>query len=101
MRNFIYEEAVAKVAEELQLPKKFVDRVYRSYWKAVREHITELPLKDDLSDEEFIRLQPNVNIPSIGKLYVTVEKYRWWKDKFEYIKQMRENREKDAEDNED
>lgn len=101
MRNFIYEEAVAKVAEELQLPKKFVDRVYRSYWKAVREHIAELPLKDDLSDEEFIRLQPNVNIPSIGKLYVTVEKYRWWKDKFEYIKQMRENREKDAEDNED
>ena len=101
MRNFIYEEAVAKMAEELQLPKRFVDRVYRAYWKAVREHITTLPLKDDLTDEEFSKLQPNVNIPSIGKLYITGERYRWCKNKFEYIKQLRENQESNAEDNED
>jgi hypothetical protein len=101
MRNFVYEEAVARIAEELSLPKKFVDRVYRAYWKAVREHIAALPLKDDLTDEEFSKLQPNVNIPSIGKLYVTSERYRWCKDKFEYIRQLRENQKDNAEDNED
>lgn len=101
MRNFIYEEAVARVAEDLHLPKRFVDKVYRAYWKAVNEHITALPLKDDLTDEEFSKLQPNVNIPSIGKLYVTGERYRWCKDKFEYIRQLRENQENNAEDNED
>jgi hypothetical protein len=101
MRNFVYEEAVARIAEELSLPKKFVDMVYRAYWKAVREHIAALPLKDDLTDEEFSKLQPNVNIPSIGKLYVTSERYRWCKDKFEYIRQLRENQKDNAEDNED
>lgn len=97
MRNFVHERIVTEVANNLSLPKKFVDRVYRAYWRAVREHISALPLKDNLSDEEFAQLQPNVNIPSIGKLYVTQEKYRWLKNKFEQIKQLRENN--NAEDN--
>lgn len=100
MRNFTYEQAIAEVAENLHLSKRFVDRVYRSYWKAVREHISSLPLKDDLSDEQFAQLQPNVNIPSIGKLYVTFDKYRWCKDRFEYIKQLRESK-SNAENNKD
>ena len=70
MRNFVYERIINEVAESLSLPKKIVDRAYRSYWRVVREHISQLPLKEDLSDEEFAQLQPNVNIPSIGKLYV-------------------------------
>lgn len=100
MRNPLYEQFVTEVAENLSLPKKFVDRVYRSYWRAVREHISSLPLKEDLTDEEFAQLQPNVNIPSIGKLYVTAEKYRWTKNRFEQIKQYRENKD-NAEDNKD
>lgn len=91
MRNFVYEKAVAEVAESLGLSKRLVDRAYRSYWKVVREHISSLPLKEDLTDEQFAQLQPNVNIPSIGKLYVTAEKYRWFKDKFEQLKQIRES----------
>ena len=99
MRDLIYEKVVAEVADSLGLSKRLVDRAYRSYWRVVREHISSLPLKEDLSDEEFAKLQPNVNIPSIGKLYVTAEKYRWLKDKFKQIRQIRENR--NAEDNED
>lgn len=99
MRNFVYERIINEVAESLSLPKKIVDRAYRSYWRVVREHISQLPLKEDLSDEEFTQLQPNVNIPSIGKLYVTQERYRLLKDKFEKIKQYREN--SNVEDNKD
>lgn len=71
-----YDEIIQKVSEELDLPKKFVDKIYRAFWKAVREHIEALPLKEDLTDEQFMELQPNVNIPSIGKLYVTLDRYR-------------------------
>jgi hypothetical protein len=39
----------------------------------------------DLTDEEFLALRPNVNIPSIGKLYVTLDRYRRMK-KYERIK---------------
>lgn len=98
-RNFIYEQVVTEISESLGLPKRIVDRAYRSYWRAVREHISSLPLKDDLTDEQFSQLQPNVNIPSIGKLYVTFDKYKWIKEKFKQIKQLREDK-RNVEDNE-
>lgn len=79
-----YDEIIAKVAEDNGLPKKLVDRTYRAFWKAVREHIKALPLKEDLTDEEFLKLQPNVNIPSIGKLYVTLDRYHGMKKHFSF-----------------
>lgn len=71
-----YDEIITKVAESTGLTKHLVDRTYRAYWKTVRSYITSLPLKDDLTDEEFMKLRPNVNIPSIGKLYVTLDRYK-------------------------
>lgn len=70
-----YEEIISKVSGELGISKTRVDKIYKSYWRAVREHITSLPLKENLTDEEFLKLQPNVNIPSLGKLYVTLDRY--------------------------
>lgn len=81
-----YKEIISLVSKELNLPKTLVDRVYKSYWKVVREHIESLPLKDDLSDEEFLALRPNINIPSIGKLYVTLDRYKGIKKHEEYKK---------------
>ena len=78
-----YEEMVSRVADSMGLSKKLVDRTYKSYWKVVREHIVALPLKQNLSDEEFLQLRPNVNIPSIGKLFVTLDRYRAIKRHFE------------------
>lgn len=83
------EEAIREIAKELNLPKKYVDKVYKAYWKAVREHISELPLKDNLSEEEFSKLQPNVNIPSIGKLYVTYDKYSRIKELYNKYKELK------------
>lgn len=77
-----YDEIIAKVASDLGLPKRLVDKTYKSYWKAVREHISSLPLKEDLTDEEFMKLQPNVNIPSLGKLYLTLDRYRKIKESY-------------------
>lgn len=71
-----YNEIIAKVAESTGLSRHIVDRTYRAYWKTIRSYITSLPLKDDLTDEEFLALRPNVNIPSIGKLYVTLDRYK-------------------------
>lgn len=71
-----YKDIVARVAEEQGLSAALVDKTYKAYWGAVKEHIISLPLKDDLTDKEFKKLQPNVNIPSIGKLYVTLDRYK-------------------------
>lgn len=84
-----YKEIIAEISVRLNLPKGLVDKTYRAYWRAVREHIESLPLKEDLTDEEFLKLQPNVNIPSIGKLYVTLERYKAMKAVNRKLKQKK------------
>ena len=69
-------EASKELAAELGLSAVFVERVYNSYWRAIREHVTSLPLKEDLTDEEFLQLRPNINICSLGKMYVTLDRYK-------------------------
>lgn len=71
-----YREIVAEIAKRLNLPRELVDKTYRGYWRAIKEHIEALPLKEDMSEEEFVRMQPNVNIPSLGKLNVTFKRYK-------------------------
>lgn len=71
-----YDEIIKKVSIQLDLPITLVDKTYKTYWKVVRDHIASLPLKEELTDKEFLSLQPNVNIPSLGKFYVTLERYR-------------------------
>lgn len=90
-----YDEIIERVAESTGLHKTFVNKVYRAYWRAVREYMEALPLKEDLTDEEFQSLRPNVNIPAIGKFYVTLERY---KNKKKYYKINTENNVKDKED---
>lgn len=87
-----YKEIVGKVSMEIGLPEKLVDRTYKAYWRAIREHIASLPLKEDLTDEEFMKLQPNVNIPSIGKLHVTLDRYRRMKKMQEIRNQLKQNK---------
>ena len=94
-----YDEIIKKVSEELGLPKVLVDRTYKAYWRAVREHITSLPLKEDLTDEEFMKLRPNVNIPSIGKFYILLDSYRTIRKNYDNNIKLKGN--KDATHNED
>lgn len=91
-----YKEIISQMASNLNLPNREVDCIYRAYWKAVRMHITSLPLKEDLSDDAFSQLRPNVNIPSIGKLYVTSDRYRRMKNHHQIIQTKIKNKELNA-----
>lgn len=84
-------EIIKKVSEQTGIPREIVDRTYRAYWRVIRKHITSLPLKEDLTDEEFMQLQPNINIPSIGKLYVTLDRYQRMKKAFNKYKELKEH----------
>ena len=83
-----YNSLVTQVSKELNLPFRVVDKAYRSYWKFIRQIISELPLKDELSEEEFNRLRTNFNIPSIGKLSCTYARYKAMKDRYKHIKKL-------------
>ena len=90
----LLEEIITQVSKETGIPRRIVDRTYRAYWRAIREYITSLPLKEELTDEEFLKLKPNVNIPSLGKLNVTLKRYRRVKSTYNKIKEIKNLKDK-------
>lgn len=85
-----YNSLVTQVSKELDLPFRVVDKVYRSYWKSIRDTIQGLPLKDDIPKEEFQKLRTNFNIPSLGKLSCTYDRVKRVKERYRYIRNLRE-----------
>ena len=88
-----YPDIIGKVSQEMDIPLEVVDTAYKSYWKFIKQTIQSLPLKDDISEEEFAKLRTNFNIPSLGKLTCTFDRMMGVKKKFKYIKRLRENAE--------
>lgn len=85
-----YNNIVDKVSKDLQLPYNIVDRTYKAFWLYIRNTIQELPLKEDLNEAEFSMLKPNFNIPSLGKLTCTYNRYKNIKNRFNCIKKHEE-----------
>lgn len=87
-----YIEIYTKVADELNLPIEVVIEAYKSYWKFIRKTIQELPLKENLSNDEFLKLKRNFNLPSLGKLVCTEDKYKKLKRQNIFCKERRTNK---------
>lgn len=80
------EIVISKLAEELNLPTEVIFRTYKAYWLFIRETIQGLPLKENLTEEEFRRLRTNFNIPNLGKLSCTYKRHQGVKKKQELMK---------------
>lgn len=88
-----FKDIIIKVAKDNNLPEDIVSKTYKAYWMYIRNSIQSIPLKEDLTEAEFSLLKPNFNIPSLGKLYVSYDKYKGVKKRFEYIKLLRKRNE--------
>ena len=86
-----YSDIISKVSQEMSLLPEVVDTAYKSYWKFIKQTIQSLPLKDNISEEDFTKLRTNFNIPSLGKLTCTFDRMMGIKKRFKYIKRLREN----------
>lgn len=87
-----YPDIIGKVSQEMGLPPEVVDTAYKSYWKFIKQTIQSLPLKDDISEEDFTKLRTNFNIPSLGKLTCTFDRMMGIKKRFKYIRHIREKK---------
>lgn len=85
-----YQETVESLSKELEIPEEVVDYAYKSFFEFIRETIVSLPLKDELSEEDFNKLRPNFNIPSLGKLHCTYERYKGMKERVNYLKKLKD-----------
>ena len=82
-------EIILDVSRNLDISPDVVEKVYKAYWLFIKETIQALPLKDNLSEEEFSTLKTNFNVPSLGKLACTLDKYNRVKKRFKLIKNFR------------
>ena len=96
----ILKHIIKQVAKELNLPEDLVRNTYKSYWKVIRQIIESNNIKYSkdsiLTAKEFNSKQMNINIPSIGKLNCTYDKYQKTIAKFNLINNIK--RREDAKD---
>ena len=64
-----------KVAADNNLSEKTVREIYKLYWSFIREHIVKLPLKENLTEQQYSALKTNFTLPLLGKLQCT---YKQW-----------------------
>ena len=77
------------VSRTLGISPDVIEKVYKAYWLYIKTTIEALPLKDNLNEEEFLKLRTNFHIPSLGKLYVTWNRFVGCKKRYELIKKLR------------
>lgn len=73
----------------LGISPNVIEKVYKAYWLYIKTTIEELPLKEELTEEEFLKLKTNFNVPSLGKLSCTLDKYKGTKNRFKLIEKLR------------
>lgn len=81
---------ILSVSKDLGISPDVVEKVYRAYWLYIKTTIEALPLKENLTEEEFSKLRTNFNIGSLGKLFVTYKHYVGIKKRFEYLRKIGE-----------
>lgn len=87
-----YQELLEQVSNELKIPIEVVKEAYLSYWKFVKSKIAELPLDEELSEDQFKELRTNFNVPSIGKLTCTYDRFLRVRQKQQYKKEKNNGR---------
>ena len=85
-----YSDIISKVSEELDLPRELVENIYKAYWIFIRDTIEKLPLKTELTQDEYMNLRTNINIPSLGKLNCTYNRYVGIRNRFNIINKIRQ-----------
>ena len=85
-----YSDIISKVSEELNIPRELVENTYKAYWNFIRVTIEELPLKTELTQLEYGNLRTNINIPSLGKLNCTYNRYIGIRNRFNIINKIRQ-----------
>lgn len=85
-----YSDIINKVSEELNLSREIVENTYKAYWNFIRVTIEELPLKTEISQEKYEKLRTNINIPSLGKLNCTYNRYIGICNRFNIINKIRQ-----------
>ena len=88
-----FKQIIKQVAKELNLPEDLVRNTYKSYWKVIKQIIEKNNIKSNdnliFTSDEFNNNVININVPSIGKLNCTYDKYLKTINRFNLINNIK------------
>ena len=88
-----FKQIIKQVAKELNLPENLVRNTYKSYWKVIKQIIERNNIKSNdnliFTSDEFNNNVININVPSIGKLNCTYDKYLKTINRFNLINNIK------------
>lgn len=79
-------DTLKRLSKELDIPEDTILKVYKSYWKFIKDTIKDLPLKEDITEEEYNKYKTSFNIPYLGKLACPYKRFTGMKKKLKYFK---------------
>ena len=63
------------ISKDLNIPIDTIKLAYKTYWQFIREHISELPLKE-CTEEQLEDMKCCFYLPYIGKLYCNKDTFQ-------------------------
>lgn len=78
--------AIIQVSRNLSVDVKLVDRIYKSYWKFIKDKLEENKSFKGMTEEEHSNHTINFNIPFIGKLYTDYSKVNSYNNHIKFKK---------------
>lgn len=79
-------ETINRISRDLNLPPDVIKRAYKAFWMFIRQTAEQMPLKENINEETFKKLRLNFNIPNLGKLACTYDRYLGLNKKNKLIK---------------
>lgn len=76
-----YKSVVEEASKVTGIDKKTINKVYKLYWKFIKDKMFEYTLNDITDIEEFRKLRVNFNIPGLGKFGVSEKRFLGVKEK--------------------
>lgn len=88
INNKTLQDIILETSKELDIPDDVVEIAYREYWNWVKNTLENIPVNEEMSEDEFKQMQTSINIPSLGKFYAKYSRAQF------LIKKFKENAEK-------
>lgn len=78
-----YKSVVKEASVITGIDSKIIDKVYKLYWKFIRDKVSEYNFTDITDIEDFRKLRVNFNIPRLGKFGVSEKRFLGVRKKYE------------------
>lgn len=82
-------EVIDKLAFKLKKSPSKIKKVYELYWLFIKKYIENQHIDLYMTEEEFQKLKPNINVPRLGKFYCSwefIQKLKKQKENAKYKK---------------